>query len=69
MNEISKECSNPVCNSKILDILGAIIIGEKKSSNLYRCPICKQQITIERTSSEQKLTQKFIDASKITLKK
>ena len=68
MNEISKECSNSACNSKILDILGVIIIGEK-SSNLYRCPKCKQQITIERTFSEQKLTQKFIDASKITLKK
>ena len=50
----------------ILDILGAIIIG-KKSTNLFRCPKCKKVCRVERTSIEQKLTQKYIDASKIKL--
>jgi len=68
LNAIKKDCPNPVCKSIILDILGAVIIG-KKSTNLYRCPKCKKVCRVERTSIEQKLTQKYIDASKIKLKK
>lgn len=67
MNEIPKDCPKPTCNSKRMDILGALLVKEK-SFNLYKCPKCKQQITLERTSLEQKLTQKYIDASKIILK-
>jgi transposase-like protein len=66
MNIITKDCLNPVCQSHQLDIEGAIIIN-KKSFNLYKCPRCHQVFTIKRTTSEQKLTQKFIDASKIKL--
>ena len=64
MNEIQKKCPNPICNSSSLDLLGAIIIG-KKSSNLYRCLKCRQQCKIERNFTEQKLTQRYINVSKI----
>lgn len=68
MNEILKDCPKDSCDSKRMDILGALIVKEK-SFNLYKCYTCKQQITIERTSLEQKLTQKYIDAFKIILNK
>ena len=68
MNIIQKDCPNETCNSTNLDILGAMIIGNE-SFNYYKCDKCKNNFTVKRTNNEQKLVQKYIDASKITLKK
>lgn len=67
MNPIVKNCPNQKCKAQQVDIEGALIIN-KKSFNLYRCNACRISFQIERTKIEQKLTQKFIDASKISLK-
>lgn len=70
-NLIKNNC--PYCKNPDADIHAAVILtddkGNQTSWNKYSCTRCRKGYVTERTAKEQVLVQKFVDASKIKLKK
>jgi len=73
MNLVKRDCPGENCNNTQADVQGVIIRHNEKTGDEsfthYRCLKCKINYGVPRkeNTEEQKLTQRFVDASKIIL--